>query len=146
MRYNVKTIRIGLEVQEAPEHGAGSDKEATEILRAIYADLDADKEHFTVLALSNKCRVSGFKTVSTGTMTSSLIHPREVFRAAIMLGAVSVIVAHNHPSGDPAPSDEDVQVTKRLSDAGRLLGITVLDHIILGKGTHYSFKRAGGVM
>lgn len=96
---------------------------------------DADREHCLVIILDGRNRVTAINTVSIGTLTSSLVHPREVFKPAILSNAASVILAHNHPSGDPKPSPEDLTLTKRLKEAGSLLGIPVLDHIIIG----YSF-------
>jgi len=89
-------------------------------------------EVFVALLLSGKHRVTGYAEVSRGTLTSSLVHPREVFGPALRESAAAVIVAHNHPSGDPEPSAEDLAVTERLRDAGRLLGVPLLDHLILG--------------
>jgi DNA repair protein RadC len=81
--------------------------------------------------------------VTKGTLDSSLLHPREVFREAIRHSASSIILAHNHPSGDPTPSNEDIQTTKRLHQAGQLLGIDLLDHVILGDGRWVSLKAQG---
>ena len=91
-----------------------------------------DREHFVVLLLNTKGRLIGVSTVSVGDLSSTLVHPREVYKPAILANAASIIVAHNHPSGDPSPSPEDVQVTRRLAEAGEVLGIDVLDHIVLG--------------
>src|SRR5262249_32765455 len=97
-----------------------------------------------VLVLLNaKHRPIGLNTVSVGSLTASIVHGREVFKPAIAGNAAAVILAHNHPSGDPSPSTEDVELTKRLRDAGELLGIRVLDHVIVGDGKHYSFVDAG---
>lgn len=110
---------------------------------------DPEKEHFVVLFLNTKNRLKSYHVVSVGTLTSALVHPREVFRPAIVQAASSVVVAHNHPSGDPAPSSADIQVTRQLREAGRLIGIEVMDHIIVGDpGRHsgsgfYSFREAG---
>ena len=102
--------------------------------------VDQSKEHFYVMHLDIRSRINMIELVSLGTLTSSLVHPRETFRRAIMQGDASVIVAHNHPSGEPDPSDEDMKVTKLLLDAGKFLGITVLDHIVFSNDKHYSFK------
>jgi DNA repair protein RadC len=91
-----------------------------------------DREHFTVVLLDARNRVVGVNTVSIGTLTASLVHPREVFKPAILANAAAIIVAHNHPSGDPEPSNEDVAITQRLGEAGALLGIRLLDHLVLG--------------
>ena len=120
----------------------GSD-EAARIGRAIYDTLDADKEHFIVLAFNQKHRLIGYKHVSTGTLTTSLVHPREVFSAALELRAAALIFLHNHPSGDPMPSTEDVEITRRLKEGGEILGFRILDHIILGHDSIYSFSDSG---
>lgn len=107
-------------------------------------------EKFWVLCLNRKNRLLKAVELTSGTATSSLAHPREVFRAAIREGATAVICAHNHPSGDPAPSSADVQLTRQLRDAARAVDIDLLDHVILGqlatdpRGVgHYSFRQAG---
>lgn len=104
---------------------------------------DTKREHFFALLLDTKNKVIKVHTVSVGTLDASLVHPREVFKEAIASSAASIIVAHNHPSGDPTPSTEDRQVTTRLVEAGRLLGIEVLDHIVLGDDHGVSFKKLG---
>lgn len=94
-----------------------------------------DQERFVVACLDTKHRVQCVVSVTTGTLDASLVHPREVFKPAVIEGSSAVLISHNHPSGDPQPSQEDLQVTDRLTEAGKLLGITVLDHIIYGDGT-----------
>jgi DNA repair protein RadC len=91
--------------------------------------------------MNNRHRVIGWAVVSVGTVNSSLVHPREVFGPAIRMGSSAILLAHNHPSGDPEPSIEDKQVTKRLLEAGELLGVPVLDHIIIGsEGSYVSLR------
>ena len=94
-----------------------------------------------MLLLNRKNAVIGINTVSVGSITASVVHPREVFKPAILANAAAVICAHNHPSGDPQPSNEDRALTTRLVQAGKLLGIDGLDHVIIGDGTtqHFSF-------
>lgn len=99
------------------------------------------KEHFVLVSLDTRNRVISIDSISVGTLNASLVHPREMFEIAFRRHASTVIVAHNHPSGDPDPSDEDLRVTSKLMDAGKLLGIHVLDHIIVGKDSYYSFQR-----
>lgn len=95
------------------------------------------REHFIALYLDARHRPAAYRTVSIGTATASLVHPREVFQAAVHVGAVALIVAHNHPSGDSNPSLEDVRVTERLVESGKILGITLLDHIVVtDRGFH----------
>jgi DNA repair protein RadC len=97
------------------------------------------REEFHALLLDTKHRVIGTRLISIGSLQSSLVHPREVFRPAIALSAAALLVAHNHPSGDPWPSSEDEAVTERLREAGELLGIRLLDHLVLGAQRFYSF-------
>jgi len=102
-----------------------------------------DREQFMVILLNAKNHVIDVESVSEGTLTASLVHPREVFKAAIRRSAYAIILAHNHPSGDPSPSREDRAITERLISAGRLLGIEVLDHLIVGDGRYVSFRERG---
>ena len=100
---------------------------------------DLPVETFLILHLDAKNRIAGMTTCSIGTMTSSLVHPREVFRPAIANLTSGLILIHNHPSGDTEPSSEDIQITRRLSEVGRLIGIRVLDHLIIGDSGYFSF-------
>jgi DNA repair protein RadC len=99
-----------------------------------------DKEHFMILHLDSKNRIIKDEIVSIGTLNASIIHPREVFKSAIKESANSIILVHNHPSGDPEPSIEDEKITQKLFEAGDLLSIKVLDHVIIGKENYYSFN------
>jgi DNA repair protein RadC len=131
------------------ESGEGELEEAVlrtsaDVARALRPLFDGiDREKFIVLLLNAKHIPIGVNTVSVGSLTASIVSPREVFKPAIVGNAAAVLLAHNHPSGDPAPSPEDIELTKRLRDAGELLGIRVLDHVILGDGKYYSFVDAG---
>jgi DNA repair protein RadC len=98
------------------------------------------KEHFWVICLDTRNRLINCKQVSTGSLDTSIVHPREVFKEAISSSAASVIFVHNHPSGDPQPSKEDVELTKRLAKAGEIIGIDVLDHIIVCDTSYLSLK------
>lgn len=102
-----------------------------------------DREHFWRIDLDARNRVLGYETVSIGTLTASLVHPREVFVGALLCKSAGVILAHNHPSGEIAPSPEDKETTRRLVKAGELLGVPVQDHIILGGDKYFSFKEGG---
>ena len=104
--------------------------------------VDRDKEHFYVMHLDVRTRVKLVELVSIGTLTSSLVHPRETFRRAVMQGSASIIIAHNHPSGEADPSDEDLRVTRQVFEAGQLLGIHFLDHIIFTPTSFYSFQES----
>ncbi len=99
-----------------------------------------DQEHFKIVLLNTKNRVIRIETVTVGILDSSIVHPREVFKSAIKSNAACVILVHNHPSGDSTPSRDDEAVTRRLYDAGELVGISVVDHIIIGEKSYYSFK------
>ena len=102
-----------------------------------------DREVFVAVLMDTRNQVLGINTVSIGSLSTSIVHPREVFKAAILMGAANIILAHNHPSGDPSPSKEDIEITRRLAKAGEILGIQVLDHLILTPSGHISFKEKG---
>jgi DNA repair protein RadC len=106
---------------------------------------DVDREYFVTLFLDGKNRITGLHIVSQGSLNQSIVHPRETFKAAILANAAAVILAHNHPSGDTAPSREDREITRRLKEAGELLGIKVLDHVIVAtdSGNYTSFTESG---
>jgi DNA repair protein RadC len=104
---------------------------------------DADREHFVAVLLSTKNHILDVVTVSIGTLSASIVHPREVWKPAIQASAAAVIVAHNHPTGVPTPSPEDVELTRRLARCGELIGIRLLDHVIVGDGTYESLKEGG---
>jgi len=110
------------------------------LLRGRIANLD--RENFVAVLLNTKNEVIGYPTISVGTLSASLVHPREVFKPAIRASAASIVLAHNHPSGKVGPSREDREVTRRLTEAAQILGIEVLDHVILGDG-YFSMKEHG---
>lgn len=99
-----------------------------------------DREHLLVFCLNVKSKITCINTVSIGSLNCTLMHPREVFKPAILSNAHAVILVHNHPSGNPDPSRDDIQITKQLVEAGKILGIEVLDHVIVGDGIYASFK------
>lgn len=101
------------------------------------------REHFRVVMLDVKNKVLGTEEISIGSLNTSLVHPREVFRPAVLKSCAGIILVHNHPSGDPTPSGEDLEVTRRLCDAGKLMGIEVLDHVVIGDGKFFSFREKG---
>jgi DNA repair protein RadC len=103
-----------------------------------------DREHFWALALSTKNRLLRMVEVSVGSLNASIVHPRELFKEAVRVSAASVVVVHNHPSGDPTPSGADLQLTRRLAKAGEVLGIELLDHVVIGDGgAHVSLRDMG---
>ncbi len=101
------------------------------------------KEYFKILLLNTKNHVISKEEISVGSLSASIVHPREIFNIPLRKSAASVILFHNHPSGDPSPSQEDLEVTRRLVDAGSLLGIAIRDHIIIGDGCFFSFREKG---
>ena len=105
----------------------------------------ADREVCVALTLNTRLRVTGHSLVSIGSLNESVVHSREVFRAAVAMNAYAVVLMHSHPSGDPAPSEADQRITRRLAEASRVLQINLLDHVIIGSGQqpYFSFKEAG---
>ncbi|WP_283163247.1 RadC family protein [Sporolactobacillus mangiferae] len=118
----------------SPEDGADY---VMEEMRAL------KQEHFLVLFLNTKNQVLHKKTIFVGSLNASIVHPREVFKEAVRQSAASIICFHNHPSGDPTPSREDVDVTRRLASCGKMLGVDVLDHIVIGDRRFISLKKKG---
>jgi DNA repair protein RadC len=117
---------------------------AKEIYELIKSKISSyAKEHLLVLSFDSRNKFLGMDTVAVGTLTANLVHPRETFDVAIGRHAEHIIVAHNHPSGDPEPSEDDLEINKRLVGAGKILGIEVIDHIIVCKSGYLSFKEKG---
>ena len=142
--YKITTFKVSLQVSEDIPKETSSPKESAILLRAIYADLDGDQEHFCVLALNGSNKVVGYKVLASGGMTFANIDQKLLFRAALALGGTSLIIAHNHPAGNPRPSLEDIALTKTVQDAAKLLDFHLLDHIILGEAQgFYSFAEEG---
>lgn len=115
-----------------------------DVFRIVNKYLDgADREHLVLLTLDTKNKITSINTVSIGSINTSIVHPREVFKTAILSNASSVILSHNHPSGDVTPSKEDVDITKIIKECGRILGIELLDHVIIGDDKYSSLKEKG---
>lgn len=123
------------------EHIVSSPKDVSNYMMRQMKGLK--KEYFKLIMLNTKNIIISVKDISIGNLNSSIVHPREVFIEAIKLSSASVILCHNHPSGDPTPSKEDILITKRLKECGTLLGIEVLDHIIIGNKAYISLKEKG---
>lgn len=124
-----------------PFPAANAPERAAAFIRKVLPD--NVREHFVVLFLNGNNEVAAYFVASTGTASACLVGPRELFQAAVHAGAVSIIAGHNHPSGNPTPSAEDQSVTRRLFEAGELLGIPVIDHLIVGRTSYYSFRESG---
>ncbi len=146
MAYRLKTFHVQF-VAEPAEFPTGSPCRSSEDVeraeRAIYQTLDADKEHFLLLAMNNKNRVNGFKVVCTGSLTASLVHPREVWRAALHLWRGCCDFSSQPPERRSYTSQEDQEITRRLKETGDMLGIRVLDHVVLGSEQFFSFSDRG---
>lgn len=138
--YRVQLVRDGSQTAERKK--VSQPAVAAEVLWQFLEG--ADREHFVVVLLDTQNQIIGLHTVTVGTLDASLVHPREIFKAAILANSAAILLAHNHPSGDPTPSAEDRSVTRLLVDAGVALGIEVLDHLVLGDSPrYYSFQEAG---
>lgn len=124
--------------------GIGSPDDCARFARSFIGD--ADREHVLLLLLSAKHRIQAVHTLSIGSLDASIVSPREVFKVAITGNASSIALVHNHPSGDPSPSNEDLAVTERIQSAGRILGVHLLDHVIVGDDQHYISLRERGLI
>lgn len=130
-----RAYRSGEEFRiKSPEDAAGIVMESMRYLK---------QEVLRIILLNTKNVVVNSKDVSVGSVNSSIVHPREIFAEAVKRSAASIIICHNHPSGDPTPSSEDINITHRLKECGKLLGIEILDHLIIGSGTYISLKEKG---
>lgn len=130
-RYEVKLVRNATETYQATKISGSSDacRVCVDLVRSVLSDSTVEK--FVVISLDTQHRPIGVHVITTGTLDASLVHPREVFQPVLLCNASSMILCHNHPSGDRTPSREDIAVTRRLKQAGELLGVRVLDHIIV---------------
>ena len=128
---------LSLSVVREPDAGVSPLLSDPAAVAALFRQLmaDDDREHFWALYLNSQNRLIAAHEVSVGTLSASLVHPREVFKPALLCGAASVIIGHNHPSGEPAPSQEDMRLTRQLAEAAKLLDLRLLDHVIIGSGT-----------
>lgn len=143
-QYRTIRLRVPVLVAREPEQEVTTPEEAAAAIRAFLDKENAprDREVFGILALNARGKVIGAEVVSIGTATAALVHPREVFRGAISLGAISLIAWHTHPSGDPSPSPEDRMLHDRLIQAGEVLGIPVVDGLVLGGDHHFTMGGA----
>ncbi|MFC0560820.1 JAB domain-containing protein [Halalkalibacter alkalisediminis] len=138
-----EVVRIRQEIRDLKEdyarHKVGSPADAAELATKVIGD--EDREVFLVMMLNTKNQVVGLHRCHVGSLNASIVHPREVMKSAILNNAASIIVSHQHPSGQCDPSREDIDVTKRLAEAGRIIGIELLDHVIVNyKGDFYSMR------
>ena len=142
---NVQIVSIKMVKEKNLEYGdtqISSPKDCANIFKKFIGDYD--REALVVLTLDTKNKINSITVASLGSVNSSIVHPREIFKTAILSNAASIIISHNHPSGDPTPSKEDISITTRLKECGRILGIELLDHVIIGEYDKYlSFKEKG---
>jgi len=142
--YKIKTGTIRLKTREDMARGRyvqlSNPSDAVGICRDILDEKDADQEHLILLCVNVKNKLTSTKILFSGCMDEITIDMRVVFRNTLLLGAANIIIAHNHPSGDPAPSSADKDLTKRVSAAGKLLGIRLLDHLVIVEENYFSFR------
>ncbi|MEI2368896.1 JAB domain-containing protein [Niallia circulans] len=141
-RINIVSLKL---VKESSilykERSVRSPEDGYQLLKLFLAD--KDREHFIVASLDTKNQPVSINVCHIGSLNASIVHPREVMKSAILSNAASIIIGHNHPSGLPEPSKEDIEVTRRLTEAGKIIGIDVLDHIIVGNDSFTSLKEKG---
>lgn len=140
--YTVELVKESAKVYNLDKF-VRSPEDAYVIVEDVLSLSTKTKEHFVMMSLNTKNDVIGLHTIHVGSVNSSIVHPRDVLQQAILNNASSFMVFHNHPSGNPTPSPEDIEVTKRLVDAGQIMGIELLDHIIIGTGKFVSLKEKG---
>ena len=137
-------IELGRRLSQQQTDGKFTVRSPKDAATYLMADMTSLKqENFVVLFMNVKNQVLHRQTIFIGSLNASIVHPREIFREAVKRSAASIICAHNHPSGNPAPSPEDIEVTKRLQDAGHIMGIELLDHVIIGDHQYISLKEKG---
>lgn len=134
-------VELGKRVMSSTHKDKTKITSPTDIVDLLMLDMThLKKEHFKIVMLDTKNQVIGIEDISVGSLNSSIVHPREVFKEAIAKSSASIILVHNHPSGDPTPSKEDIAITRRLTEGGDILGVKVLDHIIIGSNKYISLK------
>lgn len=136
--YTLKMVKEDSALYEVPV--IKSPTEVYQAAKQLLALHEEPEEHFCILCLNAKNKIVGIHTISIGSLNASIVHPREVFKAAMLNNANGIICLHNHPSGDPEPSRDDLEITRRLVKAGEIIGIEVLDHIIIGEQSYLSMK------
>lgn len=143
-RVNIVSLKVVKETSFLyPERNVKSPEDAYKLLKQFLVEVD--REYFLVVCLDTKNQPTAINVCHMGSLNASIVHPREVLKPAILSNSASIIVAHNHPSNDPTPSKEDIEVTKRLVEAGKIIGIEVLDHLIVCADKFVSLKEKGYV-
>ena len=144
MAYRLPRYRVTLVREGSSANQINIIKTPEDVVNILSADYDAAVvEMAQMLALGTKNKIIGIFTISTGSLNASIIHPRDIFQRAILSNAASVILAHNHPSGDPTPSSEDIELTNKLVQVGKMMDLPILDHVVIGDGKFVSLKERG---
>lgn len=142
--YTVKQVRESSMLYNIDTTSIDSPKTAVTIINKVFSLAEEAVEVFGILTLNSKNKIVGAHIISVGTLNIAVVHPREVFKPAILNNAAQIIIFHNHPSGDSSPSKEDIVVTQKLVDAGKLLGIEIIDHLIISENDQYfAFSEKG---
>lgn len=137
----VAAVELGRRIVRAGSSNMGRISSVRDVIHYFMDDMKhLKKEHFRAVLLSSSGDIIGIEDVSVGNLTSSIVHPRETFKTAIKRSAASMLLVHNHPSGNPQPSSEDIKTTRRLVEAGKLLGIEIVDHVIIGNELYTSMR------
>lgn len=145
---SINIYRLKMVKEDTVEYGNTNIKSPCDIAalaRDVLEMHEMAEENFIIICLNTKNKISGVHTISVGSLNASIVHPREVFKAAMLNNASAILLMHNHPSGDPEPSREDIETTHRLVNAGNILGIKVLDHVIIGDNRYVSLKEQGAM-
>lgn len=134
----LRLVRTGKVCEDAPRYTTPS-----QVYLECRGMIKLDREHFVALHLDGKNRMIAVETISIGSLNQAIVEPREVFKSAVYNNSAALIVVHNHPTGDPTPSPEDIMITNRLKEAGEIIGIRIIDHIIIGSSSFYSMAANG---
>lgn len=144
--YTVQLVKEKAKLYDIADKTVYSPEDAHHLVNEFLDLQNRTKEHFVIFTLSTKNEVLGVHTIHVGCLNASIVHPREVFQQALLNNAAYIIAFHNHPSGDPTPSEEDIDVTKRLAEVGKIIGIELIDHIVVGRDDRFvSLKEKGYV-
>lgn len=139
--YTLKMVKEDSVLYEVPV--IKSPVEVYQAAKQLLALHEEPEEHFCIFCLNTKNKIVGVHTISIGSLNATIVHPREVFKAAMLNNASGIICLHNHPSGDPEPSRKDIEITRRLVEAGEIIDIEVIDHVIIGEQGYISMKERG---
>lgn len=141
--FTIKQVRESSALYNIEDRFIRSQSDAFKVVREVTQIQEEACEVFGIITLNTKNQIAGVHVISRGSLNQAVVHPREVFKAALLNNAASIVCFHNHPSGIPDPSHEDIKLTERLIEAGKILGIEVLDHVIIGDLNDYSMKARG---